>query len=620
VVGSLLRITFAPRTTAQTRSLRLVACSALPDRAVGARFVTTLPSRSKSKTEDTNETATTSASAVQTVAKRRKKSSKPNEGNSEVLLKSNTSATLREDLDGVVVGIYENGRLTPIASELDKLVKKEISKRVEHSKKMKKGDVGSAVVLLNVSEKFPRIALVGLGTDPHSFKPSPAQEADKEQYPKFRDAIRQAAGTGVRLLREHGAKRIGVESFNSHVTDINHSQTAGEGALLGLYKYDELLSVDKREAAVEVFPFGHTPSEAAHWYAGLTIAKAQNFVRKLTEAPANLMTPSLFAKTVQTELSGLSKLRRSSSATDVTGDVLQVIVREREWVQEQKMGCFLAVAKGSAEPLKFLEVHYNPFLANTKEQAPATSPSRPVVLVGKGITFDSGGISIKPADGMGLMRGDMGGAATVVGAVYASAALGVRQHVIALTPLCENMPSGSAVKPGDVVVARNGKSIEVDNTDAEGRLILADALSYAHTFNPATLINLATLTGAIRVALGTAATGAFTTSDSLWAQVEAAGWATDERVWRMPLFPAYKKQIKSDYADLKNTGGRLAGACTAATFLKEFVEVDPHRPVRWMHLDIAGVSQVDEANGYRPKGMTGEPMRLLVEFLRRTEY
>ncbi|KAG8236673.1 hypothetical protein J437_LFUL014401, partial [Ladona fulva] len=247
-------------------------------------------------------------------------------------------------------------------------------------------------------------------------------------------------------------------------------------------------------------------------------AEAQNFARKLADTPANYMTPTIFAETAKEELSK-------------NGVIVEA--RDKAWAESMKMGSFLSVAKGSLEPPIFLEIKYS----GGKDDA------SPVVFVGKGVTFDSGGISLKPARKMDEMRADMGGAACVVATINAVASLKLPINMIGLIPLCENMPSGTANKPGDVVVAMNGKSIIVDNTDAEGRLILADALCYAHHFNPSFILDIATLTGAMRVALGSGATGVFTNSDSLWEKIENAGMLTGDRMWRFPLWKHYSKEM-----------------------------------------------------------------------------
>jgi len=267
---------------------------------------------------------------------------------------------------------------------------------------------------------------------------------------------------------------------------------------------------------------------------------------------------------------------------------------------------FLSVAQGSDQPPTFVEIHL--------KSSSSTKSDKPLVLVGKGVCFDSGGISIKPSANMDKMRSDMGGAACVVSAIYALSRLGTDLpfDVIGLTPMVENMPGGKATKPGDVFYAMNGKSIKVDNTDAEGRLILADALCYADTFKPAHVIDLATLTGAMHVALGAAAAGVFTNCDQLWKKLYDASVETGDRVWRMPLFKTYGSKLKTDSADLNNIAlGAGGGSAIAAAFLKEFTECNS-----WAHIDIAGVAGImggDEEISYIGRGMSGRPVRTLVK-------
>jgi len=260
------------------------------------------------------------------------------------------------------------------------------------------------------------------------------------------------------------------------------------------------------------------------------------------------------------------------------------------------------VAKGSVEPPFFLELHYN------------NKPnSKPLVMVGKGICFDSGGISLKPAADMDKMRADMGGAANVFGTVYTLARLKAPVNVIGLIPLAENMPSGSANKPGDVVYAMNGKSIQVDNTDAEGRLILADGLCYAHTFDPQLVLDIATLTGAIGISLGAAAGGAFTTKTELFKTLQKCGSKTGERLWRMPLYNYFTKNVTDvASADLTNTSKcrGYGGSCIAAAFLREFVTCP-----NWIHLDVSNTKENKDELPYYGKNMTGRPMRALVNFV-----
>jgi len=261
------------------------------------------------------------------------------------------------------------------------------------------------------------------------------------------------------------------------------------------------------------------------------------------------------------------------------------------------MGAFLGVAQGSHQPPKLIVLDY-------KGDAPGATS---IGLVGKGITFDTGGISIKPSQGMQEMKSDMAGGAEVIAAVKALAELKAKVNVTAVVPATENMPGGSAMRPGDIVRAMNGKTIEVVNTDAEGRLILADALCYARSLGLSPVVDVATLTGAMQIALGKVAIGAMTNDEALLERVKGAGDAAGERVWQLPLFDEYKELLDSEVADMKNVGGREAGSITAALFLREFIEDTP-----WVHLDIAGVDQRDEVKGIFLKGSSGTGVRTLI--------
>ncbi|KAG8793993.1 hypothetical protein FRC12_000957 [Ceratobasidium sp. 428] len=296
------------------------------------------------------------------------------------------------------------------------------------------------------------------------------------------EPVRKAVAGGIKKLRDAGATSVLVD-----VKDQHHA--AAEGAYLGLFKFNHLKTA-KNDAVppVDVLPPSSSPSSGElNWDTGVTYAKAQNLARELMELPANMLTPHLFCERIKKEFEGVKNV--------------ELIVREKEWAEEKGMRTFLSVAKGTSEPPKFLEIHYKG----------ASDPNaQPLAFVGKGITFDSGGISLKPGAGMKLMRGDMGGAATVVSATLAIAKLGIPINIVTLTPLSENMPGPSASKPGDAVYAMNGKTVEIDNTDAEGRLILSDALWYASTeFKPHTLVDCATLTGAMVIALGSVYSGVF---------------------------------------------------------------------------------------------------------------
>jgi leucyl aminopeptidase len=265
------------------------------------------------------------------------------------------------------------------------------------------------------------------------------------------------------------------------------------------------------------------------------------------------------------------------------------------------MNALLYVGKGSGEPPCFIIMEY---WGGTKGQ-------KPVVIIGKGITFDSGGISLKPREGMDMMKDDMAGAAAVIGTMQAVAALGLPVNLVGFAPAAENMPDGKAYKPGDVVVTMSGKTVEINNTDAEGRMVLCDALHYAQRYRPKCIIDLATLTGACMVALGTQASGMMGSDKSLMKALIKAGEVTGERLWELPLWESYGEAMKSDIADMKNSGGPHGGAITAGWFLKQFVG-----ETRWAHLDIAGTAWEEKGRHYLPKGATGVGVRLLVEYLR----
>jgi len=266
------------------------------------------------------------------------------------------------------------------------------------------------------------------------------------------------------------------------------------------------------------------------------------------------------------------------------------------------MGGLLAIGKGSVNPPRMIIIHYKPF----------KKAKRKICFVGKGVTFDSGGISIKPADGMWMMKGDMSGAAAVAGIMLTIAESKPNVEVIGIIPSAENMPSGSSVRPGDIVIVSNGKSIEIDNTDAEGRVILADALHFASQYQPDAIIDLATLTGACAVALGMHAAGLFTKNDELAEQLTNSGTAVHERVWRLPLWDDYHKLNESDVADVKNTGGRYGGAISAAKFLENFVD----ETIPWVHLDIAHPAMPNKSSAYTNDYMTGFGVRLLYKFIK----
>ncbi|KAL2097440.1 hypothetical protein ACEWY4_006647 [Coilia grayii] len=486
------------------------------------------------------------------------------------------SQSSRNARKGLILGVYEkdkNGdsaRFTQAGAAFDTYLSGKLSQMLAISgPPIKKG---RSRVFYGLHEDFPTVVIVGLGN-------GSAGVCGKENWDSCKENIRAAVSSGCRALQDLEVPVVEVDSCGD-------GQSAAEGAVLGLFDYDDLKSKKKFKVTTRL----HGSTDLAAWEKGVAYGEGQNLARWLMESPANHVTPTVFADTIEQKLASHS-------------DRVVIHKRPQSWIEAQQMGAFLSVSKGSEEPPVFLEVHYNGH--------PDTSKA-PLVLVGKGITFDSGGISLKPASGMDAMRADMGGAATVCSAIVTAATLRLPVNIIGLAPLCENMPSGKANKPGDVVRAKNGKTIQVDNTDAEGRLILADALCYAHSFNPEAIVNAATLTGAMDVALGSAASGVFTNSDWLWGQLQKASVVTGDRVWRMPLFQHYSRQVTdSQLADLNNIGkySRSGGACTAAAFLREFVTAE-----HWAHLDIAGVMSNKDEVPYLRKGMSGRPTRTLVEF------
>lgn len=373
-----------------------------------------------------------------------------------------------------------------------------------------------------------------------------------------------------------------------------------EGVLLSSYQFLEYKQPEPQAGAAKItniqFVLNRTADRTKTLQGALRgqiLANATNYARSLANHPGNMMTPQTLAEEAK-------KLGREFK--------LRCQILEKADMKKLGMNALLAVNQGSDLPPKFIVLEYLGKKISASRQARA---DHPIVLIGKGITFDSGGISLKPGKGMDEMKFDMCGAATVLGAMRACAELKLPIHLIGLVPATENLPSGSAVKPGDIVRAMSGKTIEVLNTDAEGRMILADALAYAARFKPKLVIDFATLTGACVVALGTEFAGAFATDRKLFAELEAAAEKSGDKIWPLPLAAEYKEDIKSAVADIKNIGteGKGAGTITAALFLQEFVSYP------WIHLDIAGTAWTTGGKTYHPKGATGYGVRLMMEFL-----
>lgn len=361
-----------------------------------------------------------------------------------------------------------------------------------------------------------------------------------------------------------------------------------EGALLGGYTFNRYKTTEQPRRIEEITLLGKERSASIRRAVehATIVCEGVYLARDLANMPGNELYPETLAKFAR-------------NAGKEAGFRVQVLDKAK--IEQLKMGGLLAVNQGSVRPPVFIIMEWR--------GGAAKEP--PIVFVGKGITFDTGGISLKPAERMGDMKMDMHGAATVIGTLYAAAKLKLPVNVVGLVPATENMPSGSAYRPGDIITFMNGKTAEIDNTDAEGRLILADALTYAERYKPRAVVDIATLTGACVIALGHVTTGLMGNDRALLERIKQAAERTNEYVCELPLYDEYLEQIKSDVADVKNTGGRPAGAITAALFLKHFIGDYP-----WAHLDIAGTGMAPKEGAYTPKGATGVGVRLFVEMLR----
>jgi leucyl aminopeptidase len=423
--------------------------------------------------------------------------------------------------------------------------------------------------------------------------------------------LRKVAGTAVRFLKPKGIRSLTflapepVELPKTRSGSDEPQAAAGpgdtvkavvEGACVANFDPDRYRS-DRKDQSIESLTVAAPPaSDRAAVQAVLeearVIGESQNFTRELVNEPSNRMTPSMLAE----------RARRMVEEVAPGSNGLSIEIHGPDKIKEMKMGAFWSVAQGSDEEPRLIVIRYEP------KDAPATPH---IGLVGKGVTFDTGGISIKPSDGMEKMKYDMAGGAAMIGAMRAVALLRPKIRVTAIVLATENMPSGKAQKPGDVQIAMSGKSIEVLNTDAEGRMVLADGLHYARQLGCTHLVDAATLTGAVVVALAAVNAGIFANDEDIYARFNHAKERAGEKMWRMPLDPEYLEMIRSHIADITNTGGRWGGASTAAMFLKEFVADTP-----WVHLDIAGTAWMDDNKAWIAKGPSGFAVRSLVEFVR----
>ncbi len=418
------------------------------------------------------------------------------------------------------------------------------------------GDFGQMAFVTSPDTSVAEILLVGLG-----------DEIDRER-------LRRVAGSAARAVRGYRS----VATLLHHVDIDEADEAVALGTQLGAYAFDEYRSAPKQRAFEELILVGGNATDQAIERAS-TIARGVTLARDLVNRPAADKPPAAIADVA-------SGLHRNVSVT----------VYDERQIVEKGFGGLVAVNLGSDRPARMVVMEYRP-----------PGASKTVAFVGKGIVFDSGGLSIKPADGMETMKTDMAGAAAVMGAIQVIADLGTPVNVIGITPLTENMTGGSAQRPGDVMRAYNGKTIEVLNTDAEGRLVLADALALASEFRPDLIVDIATLTGACKVALGTGIGGLFSPDDEAAEIVESAARGTGEKFWRLPMDPDYRILVDSDIADMKNTGGRWGGAITASLILAEFVDDVP-----WVHLDVAGPARAESTEHYVVKGGSGFGTRTLV--------
>ena len=490
-------------------------------------------------------------------------------------MKYSVAAARIEDFeaDSVVYPVAQSDRVTdPILKRLDRATAGAVSTLFESGEFTGRSE---QVAVLYRPDGFAcgRVVLAGLGK----------REAVTP------DTFRRMMGTVSRHRALTRSTRAAV--YLGRWTSPDRVQAAAEGELLGGYRLREYKTSDSEDSVAGpdemVFLVDSSRLRAAVEKAverGRVYAEGQLLSRRLTAMPANKLTPKAYAAELQ-------KLARRYGFSCRVMDEAQI--------RKEKMGALLAVAQGSKEPPRFVVLEYK-----------GRGGRRPVVLVGKGVTFDSGGISLKQPLNMHEMKQDMGGSAAVVGAVVSAARLKMPVHVVGLLPLTENLPSGQAYRPGDIITSRKGLTIEIISTDAEGRLILADALDYANTFKPAAVVDIATLTGGALYILGYEGAPVCGTSDKLLARVEKAAAATGERVWALPLWDEFTEAMRSDIADLKNSGGRPAATLTAAAFLKEFIGEYP-----WVHIDMAYVDVEPKGRPYIPRGATGFGARLLTELL-----
>src|SRR5256714_10711498 len=481
------------------------------------------------------------------------------------------------DAEGLAIAVFKDEKANNgLLKTLDAAVSGMIADVIESEEFTAKQGETAYFHVSSKSLKARRVLLIGCG--------------ERSSYKAAQ--ITQMAGTATRFLRGKNVKTVAIAPRADGDAE-KVAQTAAVGAVMGLFELDKYRTSDKekRELKTVTVVIEGADKKAVQRGAvrGRVIGESANFTRDLANEPGGYMTPTIMAD-------------RAKKVAKEFG--LDVEVLDQKQIEKLGMGSFLGVSRGSDEPPKLIILKYTP---------PRKVKSNGLLaLVGKGITFDSGGISLKPGENMELMKYDMTGAATVIGTMRAIAQLKPTVPVLGVAPCCENLPSGKATKPGDVLRAMTGKTIEVINTDAEGRLILADAIAYAKKLGATQIIDMATLTGAVSIALGDVHTAILGTDQGLIDEVIASGVEVGEKFWQLPLDKEYTNQIKSDIADIKNVGGKKAGTITAAAVLKKL----PDR-ISWAHLDIAGTAWGDTATPYRAKGPTGISVRTRIDFVQR---
>uniref|UniRef100_A0A1A9WC21 Cytosol aminopeptidase n=1 Tax=Glossina brevipalpis TaxID=37001 RepID=A0A1A9WC21_9MUSC len=478
---------------------------------------------------------------------------------------------------GLVIGVYQkegdkDPKLTPSGEKFDDRVQGKVTELVKECNIT--GVLGKGKVFNNIDQEYRSIAVIGLGREGAGFN-------ELEMIDEGMENVRVASGVGARSLQMQGCSEVFVDS-------MEYPEQAAEGSALAVWRYNDNKQKKNRTLVPKLELYDSPEVDA--WTRGLFKAEAQNLARRLSDAPANQMTPTTFAQATVDALCPCG---------------VTVEIRTMEWIEQQHLNSFLTIAKGSCEPPVLLEISYC-----------GTAPEdKPILLLGKGMTFNSGGICLRPASGMEEYRGAMAGAAVVVAAIRAAAALSLPINISAVIPLCENMPSGMACKPGDVVTLINGRTLAIRDTDKAGVVVMADPMLYAqNTYKPRLVVDVATLGLGVVRGLGGGATGIFSNSHYIWKQFQKAGSLTGDRMWRLPLWRYYKKLVTDNTSfDISNDGVGPASSCLAAAILHEFVPC-----VDWAHLDIRGVGMLTRFGTvpYLLKNrMTGRPTRTLIQFL-----